>query len=165
MICMNISCFFFLVVFVFQLVQITPMAGIVEKHVDIVHRMLHVTTEVVYVQMTVTAAIGPHCARSVSTLCILKQFWKIDILNFRMYSILSSVIWFSRVIRKQINGNLVNKRIPHEGIFLSCKCHILVTSKWRKWTKQRVIKNCAAKYKTSYRSPTVRPKLPLHCYV
>ena len=119
MICMNIYLFIY---FFSQLVQIIPMAGIVEKHVDIVHRMLHVTTEVVYVQMTVTATIGPHCARSVSTLCILKQFWKIDILNFRMYSILSSVIWFSRVIRKQINGNLVNKRIPHEGIFLSCKC-------------------------------------------
>ena len=40
-------CFFF--VFVFQLVQLIPMAGIVEKHVDIVHRMLHVTGEVVYV--------------------------------------------------------------------------------------------------------------------
>jgi len=32
-----------------NLVQLIPMAGIVEKHVDIVHRMLHVTREVVYV--------------------------------------------------------------------------------------------------------------------
>jgi hypothetical protein len=56
-----------------QLVQIIPMAGTVGKHVDNVHRMLHVTREVVYVQMAVTAAIGPHCARSLSMLCILKQ--------------------------------------------------------------------------------------------
>jgi len=64
--CMNIS-------FFFQLVQIIPMARTVGKHVDNVHRMLHVTREVVYVLMAVTPAIGPHCAKSVSTLCILKQ--------------------------------------------------------------------------------------------
>jgi len=46
-----------------NLVQIIPMAGTVGKHVDNVHRMLHVTREVVYVQMAVKAAIGPHCAR------------------------------------------------------------------------------------------------------
>jgi hypothetical protein len=84
-------------------------------------RMLHVTRELVYVQMAVTAAIGPHCARWVSTLYELKQLWKIDILNFRMHSIPSSIIWFSRVIRRQINGNPVNMHIPYEGIFLSCK--------------------------------------------
>jgi len=49
------------------------MARNVGKHVDTVHRMLHVTREVVYVQLAVTAAIGPQGARSVSTLCILKQ--------------------------------------------------------------------------------------------
>jgi len=49
------------------------MARTVGKDVDDVHRMLHVTREVVYVQMAVTAAIGPHYARSVSTLCMLKQ--------------------------------------------------------------------------------------------
>jgi len=46
MICMNIYLFIY---FFSQLVQIIPMAGIVEKHVDIVHRMLHVTRELVYV--------------------------------------------------------------------------------------------------------------------
>lgn len=43
------------------------MAGTVGKHVDNVHSMLHVTREMVYVQMAVTADIGPHYARSVST--------------------------------------------------------------------------------------------------
>jgi hypothetical protein len=49
--------------FVFQLVQVIPMARTVGKHVENVHRMLHVTREVVNVQMAVTAAIGPLCAR------------------------------------------------------------------------------------------------------
>ena len=106
--------------FVFQLVQIISMARTVGKNVDTVHRMLHVTREVVYVQMAVTAPIGPHCARWVSTLCLLKQLWKINILNFRMHSTRSFIIWFSRVIRRQINDNPVNMHIPYEGIFLRC---------------------------------------------
>ena len=111
----------FHVFFCFQLVQIIPMARTVGKHVDNVHRMLHVTREVVYVQMAVRAAIGPHCARSVSTLCMLTKIWKIDICNFRMHSIPSSIFWFSRYVRRQINGNPVNMHIPNEGIFLRFK--------------------------------------------
>jgi hypothetical protein len=61
------------IVHVFQLVQIIPMARTVGKIVETVHSMLHVTREVVYVQMAVTVGISPYCARSVSTLCILKQ--------------------------------------------------------------------------------------------
>jgi hypothetical protein len=49
--------------FVFQIVQIILMAKTVGRNVDSVCRMLHVTRELVYVQMAVTAAIGPHCAR------------------------------------------------------------------------------------------------------
>ena len=109
------------VFFVFQLVQIIPMARTVGKDVDIVHRMVRVTREVVYVQMTVTAPIGPHSARSVSTLCMLKQLWKTDICNFRMHSVPSSINWYSRVIRRQINDNSVNMHIPYEGTFLSCE--------------------------------------------
>jgi hypothetical protein len=58
---------------VFQLVQTIPMARTVGKHVDNVHSLLHVTREMVYVRMAVTAAIDHHCAKSVNTLCILKQ--------------------------------------------------------------------------------------------
>ena len=65
-----------------------------------------------------------------------------------------------------------------KGYFWAASGHILITSYSRKWTKhiyasqvtmnvlwQRVIKNCATKYKTSYRLHMVGPKLPLHCYV
>jgi len=39
------------------------MARTVRKNVDNVHRMLHVTREVVYVQMAVQEVIVPHSAR------------------------------------------------------------------------------------------------------
>ena len=164
--------------FVCQLVQIIPMARTVGKHVDSVHRMLHVTREVVYVQMAVTAAIDPQCARSVSTLCILKQLWETDIFYFRMHSIPSSIIWFSRVIRRQTNGNPVNMRIPCEGIFLSCKwsyfSNIILQEMYKAYlcilshdecSLAEGDQICATRYKTSYRLLTVGPKLLLHCYV
>ena len=61
-----------------------------------------------------------------------------------------------------------------KGYFWGSSCHILLTSYFKKWTKhtyaaqvmmsvlwQREMKNCATKYKTSYRLLTVGSKLPL----